>query len=190
MASPLSNLVDGTVFGAAQVNPIIGRANQYITCTSTTRPASPSAGWSIRETDTGRFLWYDGTNWRGIQSYRFGAAASAITTSAGTESSTFCQLVVPDQGCAGTLLLWGNFYFQYTVSSDFYQVMLKTSGGTFFAAARSSGGLSIPVIGSVVMAAGASLTVNATMQRLTGTGTLTSIVDGTLDAMTALFVPT
>lgn len=63
MASPLTDLVDGTVFGAAQVNPIIARANQFIVCTSTTRPTRPQSGWHVYETDTGKVRLWTGAGW-------------------------------------------------------------------------------------------------------------------------------
>jgi hypothetical protein len=67
----------------------------FSTCTSTTRPSSPTDGDVLFETDTKNIIIWDGTNWRGYRSDSFSAysmnfdgtddglnVASGVTTSA------------------------------------------------------------------------------------------------------------
>jgi len=55
------------VLTSSDVNTFLMR-QAVITCTSSTRPASPSEGMTIYETDTNETLQYDGANWRIISS--------------------------------------------------------------------------------------------------------------------------
>lgn len=50
------------VLTSSDVNTFLMR-QAVITCTSSTRPASPSEGMTIYETDTDVYRTYDGTNW-------------------------------------------------------------------------------------------------------------------------------
>lgn len=52
----------GSVLTASDVNTYLMR-QAIITCTSSTRPASPSEGMTIYETDTNSFYTYDGATW-------------------------------------------------------------------------------------------------------------------------------
>lgn len=54
-------------------------------CTSSTRPASPAAGWHIYETDTKKILVHDGTAWR---ENIFGSAAWTSWTPTVTQGTT------------------------------------------------------------------------------------------------------
>jgi hypothetical protein len=51
------------VLASADVNSYLMRQS-VITCTSGTHPASPSEGMTIYETDTDRYLGFDGSTWR------------------------------------------------------------------------------------------------------------------------------
>jgi hypothetical protein len=60
---PIKVFANGAALSAADVNTYLMNQS-VITCTSSTRPASPSTGMFIYETDTGERRFYDGTIWR------------------------------------------------------------------------------------------------------------------------------
>lgn len=193
MASPLSALIDGTVFGAAQINPVISRVNTaMVVCTSTTRPASPSAGDQIQETDTGRQMWFDGSAWRGIRSVLYTANPTAGTTSGGSEL-TVASLSIPAQGCVGNLLISAQLYASKTVTSDAISCFVK-SGPTAFGQSRDpavSAQLMQNISTVITVPSAATVTsLTMTMQRVSGSGTASAYSDTTLARLTALFIPT
>lgn len=56
------------VLTSSDVNTFLMRQS-VITCTSSTRPASPNEGMTIYETDTNLFLFYTGTAWQSVGGY-------------------------------------------------------------------------------------------------------------------------
>ena len=76
----------GSVLTAAEVNDYLMK-QAVIVCTAATRPSSPVEGMVIRETDTERFLTWNGTNWT---QYRLGGEPDQFftgTLSNGTATS-------------------------------------------------------------------------------------------------------
>ncbi len=61
------------------------KAPGHLLCTSTSRPASPSEGMVIYETDTNTKRWYDGTNWQLF----WLARTVEVTFTSGSGSVTF-----------------------------------------------------------------------------------------------------
>ena len=59
---PIKTFTAGEILTAADVNTYLMR-QAVITCTSGTRPTSPSAGMVIFETDTTRLMAYNGSAW-------------------------------------------------------------------------------------------------------------------------------
>lgn len=66
-----------------------------IRCTSATRPASPAQGWHIYETDTSKFMVYNGTSWvdEGVRVTSVVKSANEGTTS--TTDHSDLHLVLP-----------------------------------------------------------------------------------------------
>lgn len=60
---PYKVFATAEVLASADVNNYLMRQS-VITCTSGTRPASPSEGMTIYETDTDRLVGHDGSTWR------------------------------------------------------------------------------------------------------------------------------
>lgn len=66
------------------------RISQSGVCTSSTRPASPYVGQLIYETDTGRNLFWDGSNWVGDQeSFTVALSDEISTLTTGNAKVTF-----------------------------------------------------------------------------------------------------
>lgn len=74
--------VDGAVLTAAQVMTYLMK-QVNIVCTSGTRPASPTAGMVIYETDTDRWMYYTGSAWQIIPTIvsAYKSANESVTSS-------------------------------------------------------------------------------------------------------------
>lgn len=156
--------------------------------TSSTRPGSPTIGSEIRETDTGRKMWWDGSAWRGVQTYSWAIAGTAVT---GITSETTCAtLVIPDQGCAGVLRVIAHNYSPGTVLTDSFQINVKKNG-SLAAASRFFGyQQAVTTITDVAMTAGSGITLTTTIQRLGGSGTISTSADPVYNSLLAQFFPT
>lgn len=150
-----------------------------------------AAGTPVYELDSHMVFVWNGTAWAGIRSARQSVAGTAITT-AGTVETYTTTLVFPDQGCAGVLTVWGSIHFSGTNTSDVYAVYLR-DGGTIIGqcqvtTANYPGATTALLIGSTAMAAGAK-TLVMSIQRISGSGTATTVADGTIHQIQAMFTP-
>lgn len=73
----------GSVLTAADVNDYL-MEQTVISCTSGTRPASPNEGMTIYETDTNRYMFYNGAAW----DYVFGASIRKTADESVTSSTS------------------------------------------------------------------------------------------------------
>jgi len=73
------------VLTSSDVNTFLMR-QAVITCTSSTRPASPSEGMTIYETDTNLYKVYDGSNWIDFASSIGGTYTSFTPTISGADA--------------------------------------------------------------------------------------------------------
>lgn len=78
---------DGSVLSAADVNNYLMK-QAVIVCTSGTRPASPTEGMEIYETDTNRGLAYDGAAWKVIFTLGYPTSWAGLTLSSGYQAFT------------------------------------------------------------------------------------------------------
>lgn len=148
MASPIAQLVDLTVFGAAQINPIIDRVNQFIVCTSSTRPAAPSTGWHIFETDTGRLYLWNGAAWKYVANIVGEEFASLQYVPGGnvdaTTSGTLADWLSPGNV---TVPAWATkARFQATLTGHF----AITAGANSYVAKPTIGGQGPASVGQLV----------------------------------------
>lgn len=94
---------------------VIDSALGMFPCTSGTRPASPQNGRMIRETDTGKAYFWDGTAWKQI--YVEGAATAALTV-AGVTSSEDIDVAAGKQVNVGASLSSATFAAKLAGSGD------------------------------------------------------------------------
>lgn len=154
------------------------------------RPASGDfVGQKWYSTDSGIETEWSGSVWRGIRTVKFAVTASAVTTSAGTESGAFATLAVANQECAGTLRLMGDFYLSLSVIGDQFEVHGKVGGSTFTSARIAGYSNNLTIIGDTPMSNGSGVTITTTMVRVAGTGTCSSFADAFLDVMYLMFIP-
>jgi hypothetical protein len=106
------------VLTAADVNTFLMR-QAVITCTSTTRPASPTEGMTIYETDTDDFRFYTGTAWRELLTTEYVPWTPAWTARLGTNPGAPSTTFNPGDGTwtggyikIGTFVYyWGTYTF-------------------------------------------------------------------------------
>ena len=83
---------DPGVLTSSDVNTFLMR-QAVIVCTAATRPASPSEGMTIYETDTDLYRVYDGSNWQRLVGYtETYTPTSNITLGNGTLSARYVQI--------------------------------------------------------------------------------------------------
>ena len=103
----------------------------FSTCTSTTRPSSPTDGDVLFETDTKNVIIWDGTNWRGYQNDGTSAWSGTNAYSMnfdGTDDYLSLPSVVTPSATSGTISAWVK-----TSSSSFgpiFNVSSNASGDT------------------------------------------------------------
>lgn len=142
-----------------------------VTCTAATRPSAPFAGLEIYETDTGRFLAYDGSNWirtgwltsAGRTEFRATATATAAGDTAvvavpwGTEvadtdsfSPASTTITIPS-GQGGLYAITVKIQYTVTFSSTVPPTFVITAGGATYrfaiqaAFGEGGGGIVIPL---------------------------------------------
>lgn len=116
------------------------------------------------------------------------AGAAGFSTTL-TAAST---LVVPDQGCAGVLLLWGHLRLDRTASDGDFRVRLK-DGATELSQSIMVGDDLVKVanpIGAVLMTSGSGKTIIMSAQRVAGSGTATFYADDLVNRLHGLFIST
>lgn len=162
-------------------------------CFSTTRPSGASLddGDMIFEGDTKRMFVYNAVAgaFRGVRPAR---AQSVGTAQSGfSAETTIITQTFPDQGCSGVLMVAVNLRVDKTVASDDFSIRLK-NGATEVARFNLPQGIAITqgcLPAQITQAAGASTTINVTVQRNGGTGTATTYADPLVSTINTLFVP-
>lgn len=182
-------LIDGQVPNAAYLNGYV--RDQVVTiCTSTTRPATPTTGRHIYETDTGRTLVFDGTYWQTVGGGAWGTWTPSFTqgvavagtviearyiklgctvhatalvqfTAGGTAGqNVFCNLPVPAFSTAGLTI----GQFSYNGATYYTGSVAKWDAGvcTFVVTATSGGFLGVAP--SVTLTSGYSVAFSCTYE--------------------------
>jgi len=154
------------------------------------RPTTPYVGQHVDDPAFG-LLRYNGTAWRGTKSVAIPAVGTAVVTTASTTSSLLATLVVPDQGCAGTLMVSSKVHY-LSSPPDVFGVFMLCSGsevGTDRNASKAGGNMA-NCSAQVAMVAGSATTVTLNIARYSGTGTATADAStAALGSIWALFVP-
>ena len=188
--------VAGTTITAAWANANV--RDQGVTPFATTAAqasaiSAPVSGMLGSITNFKQLSYYNGSAWTFVRPASFSAAGGGATTS-GTTITGATSLTVPDQGCAGILIVWVNLYITKTVGSDVFFGLSQDSGTTFAQSradlAVAGGAAHFTISGSVSMIAGTGKTITSAVQRTAGTGTATFFNDATLNRIDAIFIPT
>lgn len=84
-------------------------AGGTIQCTSATRPASPTSGQRIWESDTALFLWWDGSNWvpdgkQRISQQILGGSTASVTFSSIPQYFTGLELMITGRSSAAVTM--------------------------------------------------------------------------------------
>lgn len=176
---------------------------RYVTaviCTSSTRPASPSLGLEIYETDTLRTLKWSGSAWIAL----LGSLPTVPTTTASNGTATSGTTETQDMvlGTYQCTLVNGQRYEAKmngligsgSVAGDVYDIKIRDSGSasaptsssTLIAftqwvcpAAGGAGQATVPLAGTFVSGSSGTHTLGMFAQRVSGTGVFTP-VSGTL----------
>ena len=157
--------------------------------TALTFPAGVNVYW--HESDTGRLFWWEGTTWRGKQTEAFSAAGAGGSGIVG--DTTITALVVPAQGCAGTVWAQATLFVSGTVAGDQFQISIYQD----YPAAE--GGSDIVVIPTGGAATGtpcalfnhsnAAHTYAVILRRAGGSGSASTFADGRSNRLQLMFVP-
>ncbi len=127
----------------------------------------------------------------GTRSKAIPAVGTAVVTTSGAVASLLATLVVPDQGCAGTLMVSSKVHF-LSSPPDVYGVFMLSSAAEVGTdrQASASGGNMANCSAQVAMVAGSAKTVTLNIARFSGTGTASADATTTaLGSIWALFVP-
>jgi hypothetical protein len=104
----------------------------FSTCTSTTRPGSPTDGDVLFETDTKNVIIWDGTNWRGYAndglSVTLGASTHSLSLD-GTDDRMECGDV---SGLSGITEFSVSAWFRTNTSATMYILSSVGTGGDFY----------------------------------------------------------
>lgn len=181
----------GETLTAADVNTYLAK-QAVIVCTSGTRPASPVEGMAIYETDTDKFLTYDGATWNLPKSLAGGALiapAQVATSQTGitTETSLTGLSLAVTVGASRRVRVHAEVTVGATVSGD--SAMLRIKEGATILRKREgvvTSGRGLLLIATVYLTPSTGAhTYIATLERVTGTG---SVSVGGTDADSLLAV--
>lgn len=180
------NVADKRTFTAA--------AGGGILCTSATRPTGNQLypGLEIFESDSGNQRYWDGTQWRGGQTQEIQVAGAPYNNVTAATLLTLCQYAIPAQPVPCTVKISNYTVIDKTVLSDVFDIGIARDGG---ASIRVQGTGDVGrhwCIGcqhSFSLAAGISTTVQSTVLRSPGTGTITTYGDARLNYMLITITP-
>lgn len=173
---PFKTFVAGEVLTAADVNTFLAK-QAVIVCTSGTRPAAPVEGMAIYETDTDRFLTYDGATWNLPKNVAGGTLGYAqVTANQGPPITTEVDLtglaVTVTVAAGRRIKITGYIGGASSVSDDVLQLAVKEGATQLNRANKGVRGGNTEhwsVIWSGTPTAGAH-TYKLTLARVVGTG--------------------
>lgn len=156
-------------------------------CTSSTRPANVYDGFAIYETDKDRVMLYDGSGWaepkKTIPSVSAALSGGYVTTSGATEATLVTSPSITGDGATPVVIRFSGWCNIGTVAGDRFDYRIK-DGATVLGKFRyttTTGTPDDPIpLGQVVIVPSAGAhTYTVTLQRQSGTGTLTVANDAT-----------
>lgn len=156
-------------------------------------------GRQVYDTTNERPLIYNATAaaWRGVRATWFGALGTNGSSVASLTELVTATLVIPDQGCAGLVTLWGRCFMTKTLGEAAYmQIRSGSVAGPILGQDRSDIGQSATSHSFTLhttdnMAAGASKTFVLTLARQgAASGTYSFFADPTIHRLDAIFTPT
>lgn len=102
----------GEVFTASDANAML-MTQVLIRCSSGTRPASPAEGWHIYETDTDKFLFWDGAAWQTfarkqvpVVTVNEGTDIAGFTSTTFTQGSPVCGVAFAAPPTGQVTIIW------------------------------------------------------------------------------------
>lgn len=195
MADGFHDYVAGDVLTAVQVDDYLMRQTVMRFADASARDSALSGvlveGLYVYLKDNNRLMVYDGSVWRGVRQVYFTATGTAVTTS-GLGVATTATISVPDQGCAGVLMVWAHLRYDQSVTTDVFTIAIRqvsTEVGT--SDTTVVGNIQFAHISApMLMTAGSGTTVNLILQRSSGTGTASTYTNGLINRLDAIFTPT